>query len=178
MGRWGTVYRFREHSPVVWPHLSDAETSLQLWVVVHAVLICYAAREGYGKRWSELSGSNVETIQRVQMVSAHGIHETDLGQIVYAAQLFFVLSTGFTRISTAHLTGRILVMGSTRTQFILGLNLLCGAWTLASIFAIAIRPPFLQPWLALTGGSTMVCLECLVEQDIMLINIVCSVDWH
>jgi Na+-translocating ferredoxin:NAD+ oxidoreductase RnfD subunit len=167
------VYRFRERSPSVRPHLSDAETSLQLWGVVHAVLICYAAREGYGKRWSELSSGNVETIQRVRMVSAHGTHETDSGQIIYAAQLFFVLSTGFTRISTAHLTGRILVMGSTRTQFIIGLNLLCGAWMLASIFAMAVRPPLLQPWLDLTGGSTMVCLECVVEQDVMLINIVC-----
>jgi hypothetical protein len=75
---------------------------------------------------------------------------------LYAADIFFVSSLGFTRASTAFFTSRILVQHR-RYRLLTSLMILgCTGSTIAGIITIATRKPIAEPWVTMNGSQDMV----------------------
>ncbi|KAJ4147213.1 hypothetical protein LMH87_001752 [Akanthomyces muscarius] len=97
-----------------------------------------AVHKGYGKRSESLSTD-----------ALHSIHK-----YIYAAHYIYVISVGTTRVASALSIEHIAQQGP-YTRRARAMAWLSGAWTFTSLLVVAIRPPYMRPWLAADGQSTM-----------------------
>lgn len=77
-------------------------------------------------------------------------------QSLFASQITYVLSVGFTKFSTSFFIAGFLTRNAKHVRMARTLTAICGVWTVAAIFTIAIRGKLTQPWDTRDGSDILV----------------------
>ncbi|KAJ6782936.1 hypothetical protein PWT90_03088 [Aphanocladium album] len=106
--------------------------------IIHQGIMYTAINKGYGKKSELLSAAALDTI----------------GKYIYAGHFFYIIPVGVSKVASAFFIEQVAHHGPhTRPARVLAWA--SAAWTFASLLVVAIRPPYLSPWLAMDGEASM-----------------------
>ncbi|KAJ3494565.1 hypothetical protein NLG97_g4000 [Lecanicillium saksenae] len=106
--------------------------------IVHQGLMYTAINKGYGKKSELLSTDTLDAVSKY----------------IYAGHFFYIIPVGVSKVASAFFVEQVAHHGphSGPARIMAWVS---GAWTIASLLVVAIRPPYLSPWLAMDGQATM-----------------------
>ncbi|KAK5167439.1 uncharacterized protein LTR77_007138 [Saxophila tyrrhenica] len=111
--------------------LDDASITLAVFAMLGQIIaLCYSIHRGYGSPWDAMSPDDKEVVE----------------QSLFASQVLYVASIGFTKMSTGLFTASVLTRDPRNIKIARALVGLCCVWLVASIFTITLRGDLSQPW--------------------------------
>lgn len=137
---------------------------LQVLAIVQSSVLLHGCSLGLGASMVHMSSSKQIKIQKACRCYALLLRTSaDISrQIYYTGNLFWVLVMGLSKISVAYLLQRIDPFGRRKNVFNTVAAFLV-AWTIGSLFAIALQCDLTNPWITLHQSCKGVVWSCLLD---------------
>ncbi len=125
------------------------------------IAIFYSIHRGYGNPWQSLAPSDQSAISKVCSFVMRDDTATDEQQSLFASQILYVCSMGFTKISCCFFIANILTRDARNVRVAQASVALCAAWIVGATVAIAVRGDISHPYD--TRNGTWLLVGCTLS---------------